>query len=117
MRPTFANLGTNEDKGDYQEIYEQFVDCKEVGEQKDLIDSVETAELLKGKISEYDDELTNPEVYSIYTRGSQKKIDHTYDEVLIPECLNFIKNIVSSRTGCFDVPPMTAKQYLSRRRG
>ena len=36
-----------------------------------------------------------------------------YDEFLIPEGLNFIKNIVSSRTGCFDVPlsPMTAKQY------
>ena len=111
MRPTFINHGTNEDKGDYQEIYEQFVECKEVGDQKYFIDSVETAELLKGNISEYDDGLTYLKVYIIYTRGSQNKIDHTYDEFLIPECLNFIKNIVSSRTGCFDVSPMTAKQY------
>ena len=111
MRPTFVNPGIDTNKNDYQRHYEQFIEYKEVGDQKYFIDSVETAEMLKGNTSEYDDELTYLKVYILYTRGSQNKIDYIYDEFLIPECLNFTKNIVSSRTGCFDVPPMTAKQY------
>ena len=69
MRPTFVNPRIDTNKNDYTRHYEQFIEYKEVGDQKYFIDSVETAELLKGNTSEYDDELTYLKVYIIYTRG------------------------------------------------
>ena len=99
MRPNFANPGADEGKSDYQRIYEQFVECKELGVHENFIDGVKIAELLKGTSSESGDELISLMEYIIYTKESQNEIEIDYitDEILIPECLNFIKGIVGSK--------------------
>ena len=89
-------------KNGYQKIYEQYVECKELGVHEksiDFIDGVENAELMKGKPSESEDELTNTKEYIIYTKDSQNQteIDCITDEVPTSEFLNSVKDIVGSK--------------------
>ena len=90
------------DKNDYEETYEQRVECKELGFHEKFIDFIDGAvntELMKGKPSEYGDGLINLKECIIYTQEgqNQSEIDCTTDEFVTSECLKLVKDIVGSK--------------------
>ena len=104
--------GTDE-KNDYQKIYEQFIECMKLGVHGNFIDGVEIAELLKGNSSKSGDELISLKEYIVCTKEGQNEIDYITDEILIPECLNFIKDIVSSEELLLNISRETLHQKKS----
>ena len=80
IRPTFANPGANEDKSDYQEIYEQFAEREEPEVHENSINRVKIAGPKKGNSSESGDVM-------ISLRKDTNEIDYIMDELLILECL------------------------------
>ena len=87
--------GIDEKKNDYQRIYELFIECKKFWVHENFVDGVEIAELLKGNSSKSGDELISLKEHIDCTKEGQNENDYITDESLIPECLNFIKDIVN----------------------
>ena len=85
MRPNF--VGADEKKNDYQKIYEQFVECVNLGVHENFINNVKNAEPMNGNSYEYGDVLINLKKYIIHMKESQGEIDYIMDETLTPECL------------------------------
>ena len=107
--------GTDEKKDDYQRIYDQFIECMKLGVHENLIHGVEIAELLKGNSSKSGDELISLKEYIVCLKEGQNEIDYITDESLIPECLNFLKDIVSSEEPLLNISRETLQQNKIKR--
>ena len=100
----------DENKNDYQKFYEQFVECMKLGVHENFVDGFEIAELLRFNTSKSEDEQISLKEYIDCMKEGQSDIYYITGESLIPECLNFIKDIVNSEDPLLNISRETMQQ-------
>ena len=101
---------TAEKKDDYKKFYEQFVECMKLGIHENSVDDFEIAELLRFYTSKSGNEQISLKEYIDRMKEGQNDIYYITGEILIPECLNFIKGIVDSE----DPPLNTSRETMQQ---
>ena len=83
-----------EKNDDYKKFYEQIVECMKPGVHANFVDGFEIAELVRYNTLKAEDEQTKLKEYIDCKKEGQNDNYDITGEILIPECLNFTKNIM-----------------------
>ena len=86
-----------EKNDDYKKSYEQIVECMEPGSHENLVDGFEIAELVTYNTLKSEDEQIKLKEYIDCKKVGQNDNYDITGETLIPECLNFTKDIKNHR--------------------